>query len=303
MKRWFLNLGLFVLINLVFYVVVVSIPVWSYTYTNDETESNLLIIPKTGFSKTYPVMIMGTSHARVFSRNNNHQNVEDLLNAQVINISKGGGHGGLTEEYIFLKYFYDNGNQTKTIFYFLDPWVLYSDSWNNDNYFASDEPLNAEFLISLLKSNMSWPVITNYLKSKMTWGWITTKPNKASFNLIGYPEINPALIKKTVDEFYLDGLNENTFQKYAAVINKTVDLAQKHGSQIVFIIPPTLLGEMPGEGEVKAYLDKNQFVYFDGSNEMLNKRWFYDSQHLNTEGVYIFTQYVLKPILDLENKK
>lgn len=103
------------------------------------TESNLLSM---GENQHYDFAILGTSRGRVFSRDDNHEHVEKLLNKSFINLAKGGG-GGLMPAKLHLSHFYSRGNTVDQIFYLIDPWIFYSPINNEKNNFS--------FVTNLLK--------------------------------------------------------------------------------------------------------------------------------------------------------
>ena len=106
-----------------------SIPFWRYDFKNGETEANLPIIKS---NQHYDIVFLGTSHGRTLSRFGNHDRVEKILSKKIINLSTGGGRGIYSSQ-IYLDYFFKRGNTTDTIVYFIDPWVFYSNKWNEEN--------------------------------------------------------------------------------------------------------------------------------------------------------------------------
>jgi len=66
-------------------------------FKNWQTESNLLIMPG---DETHDLMFLGTSHARQFSRHNNHTKVSELLNTEFINL--GSTDGGILNQQTYL---------------------------------------------------------------------------------------------------------------------------------------------------------------------------------------------------------
>lgn len=167
MRSFLLKVIAFLAVNFLVYMAVVSIPQIRYSFPNNATESNLLSMTK---NTGYDLLFMGTSHARIFSRSKNDEIVEKILSKKMFNISKGGGHGGIFPEYLFLSRFYEEKNSAKDILYFIDPWTFYSSQWNEKNYFLEDEPVDFPFMTNAIKEGVNRSVIINYLQSKLSRG-------------------------------------------------------------------------------------------------------------------------------------
>lgn len=267
-----------------------------YQYENWNTESNLFIIPE---NSSFDLLIMGTSHGRIFSRNQNHLIVEKILSKKILNISY--SSGGIIPEEIFLEYFFKKGNKTKSIVYFIDPFVLYSSSWNEKFYdLGIAEPINALFLSELFSFDINKRVIFDYFASKFTLKWITKKPND-SLPILQTVSLNNSDIKWRINNLYPDSMNNNNFNKYANELKKVVSLSEKNNAKIVFVIPSTLF-EDPGNKQLekllKIFKEKYNIPYYDYSSAIKDSNLFYDIDHLNRRGIIFFTTNYLKKIFN-----
>ena len=269
------------------------VPTWRYDFANSQTESNLFVVRK----KThYDLLVLGTSHARIFSRTGNHERVEEILGASMLNLSTGGGRGVYASR-IFFDYFLSRGNTAGTVVYFIDPWVLYSQKWNEDNDLFSNEPITPAFLSFIVRRGVNAATIANYLKTKVSWEWVRQSPKPDTENNIRLDGVDGEAVAKRVESLYPDGLESATFEKYRTELSVLTETANANNIRLVFIIPTTLLGDMPGEDALKQALDEMDAEWYDLSNAITDPHLYYDHDHLNTAGIVAFTQKYLRPIL------
>lgn len=269
-----------------------------YTYHNWNTYESLSLIP---YSQQYDLLILGSSHGRVFSSFGNHRRIENILDMHILNISKTAA--GLLPEKALLSYFYQNGNNAKQIMYIIDPAIFYSDKWNENNYFLEDEPFYPNFFITAAKEGINYKVLENYLRSKFSFYWITGRhPVDDELSKDIYlTGIDPEKVAKRRAFLYSDGLKSEIFAHYADMLRDLVSQASKHNSKIIFILPPTLLGRLPGISEVVSLIKSMKKYFnveiFDFSDTIKEPKLYQDHDHLNTPGIELFTKKYLKPIL------
>lgn len=297
MKRYVLKIFIFIFINLIFGISILALTNGNHDYKNWNTDSNLSIIES---NKKYKFVVMGNSHGRIFSRGENHNAVREILSSDFLNISRSGG-GGLLPNLIYLSYFYEKGNSAEKIIYFLDPYIFFSEIWNEKRYFASDEPFKFDFLLELVRYGVSYRSIINYLKSKYSIDWFLRDYEMYDNQEKSLHRVDKDAVRKRVESLYPDGLNKNAFRKYSSMFNELLDLAKKNNSEIIFLFPSTLLGELPGHDLVKNMLERKKltycFTYYDFSDAVPYPEMFYNHDHLNPEGIRYFTSNYLKNIL------
>lgn len=289
-------IGKIVLLGCVVSVIVFalsSVPDWRYDFKNGGTESNLFLIP-TG--RRYDIVLLGTSHGRIFSRSGNHARVENILGASILNLSMGGGRGAYATR-IFFDYFLRRGNTADTIVYFIDPWVLYSSTWNEENDLFSDEPITFDFLTFIIRRGVNVATIANYLKTKISWDWVTRSPIPDTENANHLDSINNEAVARRIESLYPDGLSETNFRKYREELKAIMQTAKDRRVRLVFIIPTTLLGDLSGEDALKQTLADSGAEWYDLSNAVTDPRLYSDHDHLNTKGIVQFTEDYLRPIL------
>lgn len=264
-----------------------------------ETESNLLVNTS---DQHYDIGLLGTSRGRVFSRDDNHQRVENLLDKRLVNLSKGGG-GGLMPAKIHLSHFYSRGNSVDHIFYLVDPWVFYSPI-NNDknNFFLRDEPFELSIFWQLIVDRFPLSSILSYLQMIAVEDWAAISKyagsglTKGTLKKIDTEKIDAARA------YYKGRYAENGFHNYSPFVDKINTITKANNTAVTYIMLPLLIPNFPGLDEVdkklKAVADNNSHVsYVNLSTAMQSPKYYYDHMHFNTRGISFFTNWVFAPIL------
>ena len=268
----------------------------TFTRKNQTTEATFSAIPE---NQHFDFVLIGTSHAREFSRSGNHQMVEKITGKNFFNLSKGSGHGGLLPNITAWNYFRLKGNTTRHVVCFVDPWVFFSPKWNEENYFLEDEPIKTELFWLAVKSGYSPGVLFNYFKSKIKPSYFSVKPISEKANNQYLLTIDTSLVRKQNEKNYLDGLDVETFKKYTRIFSSFIGSLQKQGIRVTLIIPPTLLGEEPGSARLRDFLSKIKgAAYIDHTHSYPDPKLYYDLHHLNSAGVQIYTIDKLKELVN-----
>src|SRR3989339_461642 len=161
------------------------------------------------------------------------------------NINIGASAAGVVPEKLFLKYFFYKNNSAKTILYIIDPFVFSTSKWNEDLYFLAEEPFKLDFFFLTLFSNVSIDVKYNYIKSKFKHDWHEYNASRMPVTTDSLSTPDSSSINSRIKAIYPDGLNLITFKKYDNYLQEIVQIARDHNTQIIFIIPPSLLGKQP----------------------------------------------------------
>ncbi|MDD2390406.1 MAG: hypothetical protein PHP23_11820 [Desulfobacterales bacterium] len=265
---------------------------------NWETESNLLVMGK---NTHYGVAILGTSRARVFSRDSNHRRVEQILGKSVINLSKGGG-GGLMPAELHLSHFFDQGNTADHIIYLIDPWVFFCSINNeNNNFFLRDEPFEISIFWKLIARHYPLDRIVSYLQMIAKKDW----KNFTRYDAPGLTEntlaaIDPEKLQEA-RAHYLSLYRDKNFEKYSRLVDTIDALVKKNNSTITYIMLPILIPDFPGvekvDKKLKAAACEPHVRYYNLVERVQDKRYYYDHMHFNKTGISYFTKNYLKPIL------
>ncbi len=299
--RQFLAKGaVFVLLNLLGLVALFAAPsayVARQEFTNGTTESNLLMMPS---DTDFDLVLLGSSHGRNFSRDGNHERVEEALQGRFCNLSVGGG-GGLVPALASLSVFYARGNSATHVVYLIDPWIFHARVWNEAHSFAEGEPFALDLLYYLVQGGMDPVRLREYFTSKLSSGWLSTGPR---LNDMQPPVefVDPASVASRLKNLYPEGVDTVAFSHYSGVLRQVVHTAARHGSRVWLVRPPTLLGDEPGSAMLTGMLEElrapfPQVEVRDTSTALTELRLFEDLDHLNSEGVTAYAAQVLRPAL------
>ena len=255
-------------------------------FTNASTEGNLLIMPN-GNGVDY--LVLGISHGRNLSRRSHHELFESVFNATMVNLSQGESLGGLENQHLFLRTFYEKGNKTNDLILVLSPSLMFNADTDQSDIMLYREPLELAMMNRLIEmgNKRKWHQLFFYIKSKLGHHWWMLKPdNKTHFDGV-LTAIDAEAMKEGFQLAYPKGLDLKTFQNRCQELAQLVNTAETNGSRLTFVIPPAAFGFWPGHGAVLAHL-KRQYPgrrILDHSEAVIGNAFYYDHHHLNTEGM------------------
>ena len=255
---------------------------------NGETETNLPVILK---NKSYDFVLLGSSHARIFSRFESHNRVEQLAHMTFLNLSQGGNRESLKNQKNYLTYFYQRGNRNSITVYLLDPFIFYRRELLNNSHIFDNEPFRLDFLYTLLTSgDYNWKTVSSYIGA-------TSQHKSMQPTEIKQSTTSAQIVRSRMNDLYRESLDANEFR----YLNEIYVASRNHGAKLIVIIPPTLFPKHKQAEEVRRELVKLQktknFLLFDLSEEMKDPKYFLDSDHLNNIGIERFVQRYLRPML------
>lgn len=303
MKVFLIKIGIYLLLISTISIALASVSsmiVKSRKFYNYNTESNLLHLEK---NKNYDILIMGISHARNFSRHDNHLRMEEILNKKILNIGQGGATCGVNEQLFYLQYCYHKGISADTVLYILSTPLVYADYLNKASSTFGREPFSFDFLYQYIrfKSTNKLQRIQYYIYSKLDPKWIKLQPLPVEKNDQKLFALDSAVVEDGLNLAYLDGLNPDILAKNCKVVEETISFIQSQKSTVILILPPALFGKWMGHDKIIEFCDQmkkdHNVDYFDLSESILQPEYYYDHHHLNSEGVKYFTVNYLKPIL------
>ena len=304
MKKYVYNALKFAGLVVALFSLLVSFTSWfvsKKSFNHNQTESNILL---TDSVQNYDILFIGISHARMFSKYTNHQNVQEILQSKIVNLGQGFGICGPNELLFHLQYFYKNKNHTNSVIYVLSPPMLFSENLTVNPKTFNMEPVRLDFLSNYLSFESEYKSrrIFDYLRSKLYPSWINHRPIDMLEDTLVLEKIDSAEIKKGFDIAYNNGLDENRYNKSCLAIEKTIKLALENNSKFVFIITPAIFGKWPGHDQTLEFAKEMEVKYnvpcYDFSESVKELSYYKDHHHLNSDGVEYFTLNFLKSILN-----
>ncbi len=248
----------------------------------------------------YDFILMGTSHARMFGLDGQRPTIESIIGKNFTSLGYVGS--GVMPQKLYLEDFYRHGNQTPRIIYMLDPWVLYSREANEKDFYTTNEVFRHEYLIGLIRDGFSPGVIKDYATKKVSYKIFILPRNldivldaKMTQKEVGSLNVD---IKERIKVWYSDGLSTANFKKYSKVLEDIVLLARKNNTKITILIPPTMMGDLPGEKNAKKLAKKLIVEVYDYSDTVKNPDYYLNFDHLNFDGTKYFASKYLKPLLE-----
>lgn len=305
--RSYANRGaLFVLIGIVIYA---GIYIFVERMVYDYTVRNRLYNIKTASQQPYDYVILGASHAIVLDYEDMNSQLEQMTGAKILNLSTQGG--GVIVNRFMLDYFLAK-HETKHVVYVLDSFAFYSAEWNEDR--IKD--------VALFKRAPFDPVL-----ARLVWAGPATRPMFLGYVLGFYKINNPDWFVTDITEeeltrfektyrpiaqidrqrmayLYPDQIDPEVFQRYLTDFKEMLQTLKERGIGIIVIKPPipeNVYAMLPQEQEFdKEFLDiwqRYDVEFHDFSLVSNDKEFYFNTDHLNRQGVLNFYESNLGPIL------
>ncbi len=289
MKKFLIKVVFFVIIWLFLLIIAISFShIWvkRQIFTNANTEGNLLIMPN-GNGLDY--LVLGISHGRNLSRRSHHQLFESIFNATMVNLAQGESLGGIENQHLYLRTFYEKGNKANDVILVLSPSLMFNAATDHSDIMLYREPLELSMMKRLIDmgNDRKWHQLFFYIKSKLGHHWWMLKPDEKTH----FDGVLSALDVKAMEEgfqlAYPKGLDLITFQDRCQQLAHLVSTAEANGARLTFVIPPAAFGFWPGHGAVLAHLKLHYpgRRVLDHSESVIGNAYYYDHHHLNTEGM------------------
>ena len=257
----------------------------------NEVESNLYFINE---NEQFDLVITGISHARNFSRQTNHAEMETILNKKVLNLGRGNGLTGMQGIQLYLDFFFEKENKTKEALFIATPPLLYGTYLDRNEAAFWDEPIRFDFSSFILKNGNSdkrWQLYQSFVKkTKPSWLSFKKYPNEPKLEQL--EEIATLEIEKGMKLAYPEGKTSEMLEENLFYFNKILKTCQKNNAKLKVVIPPAVFGKWPGHEAIIKELEQlkkvDNFEIIDFSEVILEKEFYYDHHHLNAEGVKVF---------------
>lgn len=270
---------------------------------NHEVEAN---IPHVAKNSPFDLVLLGTSHGRIFSRNDNHQTVSKILDRRFANLSQGGDRAGLRNQQTYLRYFYVRGNSTPVVLYLLDPYVFFNAGMDRNLKLYDGEPFDLGFYEVLLQHPpTNEEILARYGNRRLLVPTQTPSKSYISQNIktVTTP-IDPLSLQKRIDSLYTTDYENQAFEESIETFIQTVKLVQANNSRLIVMVPTTLFPTQTQDSYVidamKQLSKTHDFEFYNNAHAIPDAGMYSDTDHLNAAGIWAFATNYMKPVLDAQ---
>lgn len=281
----------------------------------DRTKRNRFFLVKTTPPATFDFVILGASHAMILSFEDMNDRLEKMTGTQIINLATLGS--GIVPNRLFLDYLLMK-HKTKAVVYLLDSGPFMKRAANegrlNDAELFTRAPFDPE-LVKLLWSYYSKDLIEINPILDYVLGFSKINNDKRfqadlhEMELIFRKRYRPNLkqIKERIRSTDPAIVDQKLFDRYVSLFVEMIDSLKSRNIRVLACrpaLPKMYLDNKPNEnlfdGRMQALLAEKQVPFKDFSRVMPDYQWYFDTDHLNQNGVPLFFENHFKQFL-IEN--
>ena len=260
----------------------------------------------------YDHVILGASHAATFDYEDMNARLERMTGSRILNLSVVGG--GVVVNRVLLEYFLA-GHQTTDVVYVVDSFTFYSRQWNEDRlqdtrlfHRAPFDPVLARVLLRTPGARLAaLDYVTGFSKinnaerfapdvsddetSRFNRSYRAIKQLDEQRMAYLYPERDVAAAVAT-----------RTY--YLAKLDDLIRAGLSRGLRFTIVKPPIpgrIYAQLPDEPQfdqaLAAIVERSGVRFYDFSHAIADERLFYDTDHLNREGVLMFFERDFKDVV------
>lgn len=257
----------------------------------------------------YDHVILGASRAAVFDYEDLNARLERMTNARILNLSVVGG--GITVNRLLLDYFLTT-HRTVNVVYVIDSFGFYSRDWNEarlqDTRLFVRAPFDPALIPLLLRHGAGFKVALDYVSgfSKIN------NPDRFTADVsedeaVKFPKTYrpvPQIDKQRIEYLYPKQTDPQALAHYLAELETLIQHLKQHNSRLTVIKPPLparvhamLPNEAQFDNALKLLLERHGIAFHDFSLAGNDDKHFFNTDHLNRNGVLNFFENYLRAIL------
>lgn len=305
--RWFLTKGaVFAVIGLALYAGVYG---YSERLVHRYAQTNKFFLVQHTPPTSYDYVIVGASHAAALGYQDMTHRLEAMTGTRIQNLALVGG--GVRVSRLIYEYFLTR-HRAGTLVYVIDSFAFYSRTWNEERLQDTRLFLRAPFDLALARLLLGSPD-TRAIGFDYLVGFSKIN-NKDRFSADATPEETTRFNRayrpvKQIDDQRLDYLypkqtGEETITKYLREFEDLLEDAKVRGMRVIVVKPPIperiavrIPGEMAFDNRLRQILDRVGAPFHDFTHVGNDDKLFYDTDHLNRDGVLAFFETSLAPVL------
>lgn len=295
--------------------VAIALVLYALLYAGSEAliyaygQKNRFFMIRTAPLVAYDYAVLGASHAMPLDFADTNALLEAETAARIINLSVEGA--GILPNRLLLDYFFAK-HQARTIVYVVDSFAFYSPQWNEqrlaDAALLQRAPFDWDAIAALWRYPWARPLLPEYVS-----GFAKINNRKRFEPDIPDAERNlftrtyrpvAAIDRPRIRYLYPGDPDPATFARYLAEFRALIRFARDHGAGFVAVkppLPPRILNLIPKEAEfdaaLKALLDAEGVALHDFTRVNNRDAFYYNTDHLNRDGVTAFIKDHLAPAL------
>lgn len=296
MTQLAVRVGVFAILNMTLAAIWLSQDTAPASPNRWETDSNLAVMPR---GAALDVVFAGSSHGWAFTAcPDSAQAIEDAFGPETLNLSKKGC--GPLPALCYLERFYARDNRARALVYVIDPWAVAYRRWNEDAPFLRDEPFDAAFWVRAAANGMSVKQLAASARARFALDGDSAF-DRGTWCSRELDAVQPDKAAERRAYLYPGTFDGSAMTEYAGVVEAIAELAHEHDTDVLFVVPPTLLGTLPGDDELNALLDEveanHDATWIDLADAFNDPALFRDHDHLNARGVARLAELFLVPAL------
>ncbi len=307
-RAWLRSAVRFVLVGLLVYV---GLYVASEALVARHAQRNRFFMVNTAPSSDYDYVILGASHAATFDYRGMNARLEAMTGSSILNLSIEGA--GITVNRFVLDYFLGN-HRTGAVVYVVDSFSFYSREWNDarlqDTALYQRAPFDPALGWQLLRRPATFSVALDYLSGfskinnsgRFAPDLFDAETSRFDRSYRPVPQID----RQRIAYLYPPGIDESRLRDnpYLAELEALIRDLQARAIRVLIIRPPIprrMYDMIPGEPEFDATLEalvaRHGVTYHDFASVNNEEALFFDSDHLNQDGVLQFFENHLRKVL------
>ena len=293
--RWALFVGIGIALYAALYL-------WAENLVYRTGEKNRFFMVATAPLKTYDFVILGASHAMPLGFEDMNEQLQSESGASIINLSNEGA--GILPNRIVYDYFRER-HEAANVIYVLDSFVFNSPAWNeervHDAGFFKRAPLDPALASVLWRHSWARSMLPGYLSG---FGKINNEDrferDLPEAELTKFKKVyrsSPKIDAQRIAYLYPPSSDSAAFDRYFAEFEALADRVAERGGEFIVVRPPTpprYRDKLPDQNgfdrRLAALAGEKQIPLYDFSASVTEDAYFYDTDHLNRDGVLAFAK-------------
>lgn len=283
--------------------------IWAETLARRHADSNRFHRIATAPLSEYDHVILGASHAMPFDFDDMNRTLEDASATSILNLSIEGG--GVLPAQVLLDYFLEQ-HSAQTVIFFLDSFAFYSPEWNEERLqdisLFRRAPVDPALARVLWRHDWARKVLPAWLSG---FGKINDPDRMAPDRPAAEPKFDrvyrpvPQIDRQRVAYLYPSGADPDMLERYLGEFATLIATAREAGAEFVVVKPPVpdryrdqLPDEAAFDAAVGGLLDQLDVPLHDFSRTITDPDNYYDTDHLNRDGVSLFAEQNFISVLE-----